>query len=501
MEIMPLITLEIDGTVTSEPSNFPVWDTNTKYYPGDRVYNSPSIGGDNLNYECTAYANLAKDRPDLEPDHWVVVGGTSVEISSPVTSADESLATAWVSGESVDEGVVKYDEIARRDYVAALDISDTDNIIRPSVAVQSDDVDLAARWVDYRPANAWACLDAEISTKTRALNSMSMTLLGSGEANRIALFGLENATDVQVVVNSSNIIADEEFASSSLTTWEGTEATLTHLDPGMRVTNTNTGTTGGATQLVTELTPGVSYTFTAVVSAATGGSGTWRLSQYNALGGGVTYSSSANGAGTRSLTFTATGVGHHIVVELYAGTSTVDLQSVDLRQTGFTQEVVSVDLEYGATGRYKRRAILSHSAVSRPKYDIVITGLSGATVGVGAIVAGLAEYVAATETGVRAGGRGFHDIREDRWGNTRYQKGTRKRELTANAFIDEADADYVDAIMSRIDGTPAVFDMNNPGTDIERLLVLGFASDWYTTVTGIDGLDLLVISPLRGLAE
>jgi hypothetical protein len=163
--------------------------------------------------------------------------------------------------------------------------------------------------------------------------------------------------------------------------------------------------------------------------------------------------------------------------------------------------VLSADLEYGSTGRYKRRVILSHNLLSGPKYAITLTGVSGATVEIGSAVAGNGLSIASTHADVRVGGRSFSDIREDEFGNTRMVKRPRKRELTATAQIASTDGDYVDHLMAQIEGGPAVFDLNNTSGEIERLLVQGWASDWYTTVTGLPDLDLLVISPLRGLAE
>jgi hypothetical protein len=61
--------------------------------------------------------------------------------------------------------------------------------------------------------------------------------------------------------------------------------------------------------------------------------------------------------------------------------------------------------------------------------------------------------------------------------------------------------DLASWIMTELEGRPATYDLNDDGLESERLLVHGWAEEWYTVVTGIPGNDYLVISPLRSLVE
>jgi hypothetical protein len=120
---------------------------------------------------------------------------------------------------------------------------------------------------------------------------------------------------------------------------------------------------------------------------------------------------------------------------------------------------------------------------------------------IGLLTSGAALQIGSTEANVKAGGEQKHVIQEDDYGNTRFVRRVRKRELTATVWLSDDQGDYVDNIMSELEGRPVTWNFNNAGTTYERLLIHGWAKSWETVVSSIAGNDYLSISPLRGLAE
>jgi hypothetical protein len=202
------------------------------------------------------------------------------------------------------------------------------------------------------------------------------------------------------------------------------------------------------------------------------------------------------------VTFTATTTTHILSLALGSGTTRLDVSSISIKQD-FSAAPINVDLEFGTSGTYRKRKKVVHDLVADPIYTITVTGGDGEVVDVGLISIGGANDFGPTQSEVRAGSQQYHDIKTDEYGNTKFIQRGSQRELTATIFLEASYPwpDMVSGVMTELEGKPATFDLNNTGTEIERLLVHGWAEDWYTVVTGIEGNDYLVISPLRSLVE
>jgi len=490
------ISLALEGTVSTETSAYPDY-TSQLYYRGDRVYNNPANGGDGLNYEMTWHTFTATSRPDEYPWPWEVVEGPlPVSYTSFTTDAAVSLNDEWVSGDEISEGERRYDVYDRNDYEAVVEISTSDNTVRPSSAVQSGNVDIAARWVRVAPANAFACLDDRVSTRTKATGEWSMTIIGTGRADNIALFGLRNAASVQVVVSAGELMADEDFVSAGLQGWAITNGSLSHNNPGLQITNS--GGTAEASYVLSGLTPGVSYTI------GTNASGTsWRLFQRDYNGANATTGTTNSGGVFDSLTFTAVTSQHTVGLQSFSGND-LSCSLFSAFQASYTQETTTKDLAHGSGTRYKRRVRIPHTVVTAPKYEITLTGPDGEDVAVGLISAGYAAIeLGSTEASVEVGGRQYHEIREDEFGGVRFLERAVSRDVNVTVWLDDdaADGDEVNDIITDLSGKPVTWDFNSSTTDDSRLLVHGWPENWRTDVTGLPGNDRLVIRPMRGLAE
>jgi hypothetical protein len=496
--------MALDYTVESSPSPYAAWVSGTTYRRGDRVFSDPDDGGNGNNYELTVYVLTSTTRPENQPAYWLNLGSQQVEVLSYNTTAQESLFTTWTSGTAVLAGEIQYDPQAKKDYSANIDISSGDNTVRPSVAVQSNDIELAARWTEVGPANAFAMLDNEINTPTLFIGEMTAVVRAYGRANRLAFFGLNKATSITVSISGGNLFVDPTFANSNLSQWSTFVTTLTHLNPGLRIDSNSVsdGTHSAYTNLY-NLIPGVEYTFSAVANGTASGSPSgWKLTVQEFDQSFTAASSTVTGNTSVSVTFTATTTTHILSLALGSGTTRLDVSSISIKQD-FSAAPINVDLEFGTSGAYRKRKKIVHDLVADPIYTITVTGGDGEVVDVGLISIGGANDFGPTQSEVRAGSQQYHDIKTDEYGNAKFIQRGSQRELTATIFLEAGDPwpDMVSGVMTELEGKPATFDLNNTGTEIERLLVHGWAEDWYTVVTGIEGNDYLVISPLRSLVE
>jgi len=506
MEAWAHLKMSMNYDVVASESPYAAWVSGQTYYRGDRVFSDPADGGDSNNYELVIFRRTTTTRPEDEsPWYWVNIGAQQTEVLSYQTTAQPSLFSNWTSGAAVLAGEIQYDPQSNKDYAANVDVSAGDNTVHPSVAVQSNDIELAARWTEIGPANAFAMLDSEINTPTLFIEKMAAIVRAYGKANRLAFFGLRRVESITVDVEPSNIFEDDTIVNSNLSLWNTFGVEISHLNPGLRITDAD-GSDGfhNAYIFMYNLIPGQEYIWAVVGNGTANGSpSSWQIGvqelNFDLVGKSTPL---AFGSGTSTMTFTATASGHVFSIIPAVGTTQVDVSQVILKHnvSGVT---VSKDLEYGTTGRYQRSAKLEHPTIVNPQYTIEVFGPEGDVVDLGLISAGFATQVGTTQAEIRVGGQQFHSIDIDEYGNAKFVQRGRSRELTATIWMDTStnSADLADLIMTELEGRPATYDLNDDGLDSERLLVHGWAEDWYTVVTGIPGNDYLVISPLRSLAE
>ena len=74
------------------------------------------------------------------------------------------------------------------------------------------------------------------------------------------------------------------------------------------------------------------------------------------------------------------------------------------------------------------------------------------------------------------------------------------KKFRAIVQIPSTNGAYVAEVVEAVRGEPAFWDFNNPTTSFTRLQVHGWATDAYTMVTGLSGVDTLVVN-MEGMVE
>jgi len=174
VEIIPNIELFVDYTLTTGASSpYDDFDGSKFYWRKERVYSNPSDGGDGNNYELQWWWYSSTTRPESAgAGAWKNLGTAAFSVASYNTDHAVSFEPDWVSGAAVAGGAYRYFD--QRNYLALTNISAGDNTITPEAAVVAADEDVASRWVDAGPANAFRCLDDEVATATRHRGSSAI---------------------------------------------------------------------------------------------------------------------------------------------------------------------------------------------------------------------------------------------------------------------------------------------------------------------------------------
>jgi hypothetical protein len=497
--------------VTSGGSSYPAWVaysvSGTRYYAGDYVYSDPADGGNGHEYKLQYVNSLVSEtRPEditgsWAPYPWLDLGPAQQDVTTYASTAGLSEYPNWATG-AVTKGERVYDAFTHRDYEALQDLSSGDNTLRPSSAVQSKDEIVAGYWYDLGAANAFRCLDGEIDTRTTATGSIVMTVEGSGQADRLALVGLQNVASATVIVNRREIVPNADFASSNINPW------LANISSGATATwasNAMTLTSLGSTDRyvsvrIDNLTPGVSYRATVTAS---GSSGQWRPHINNAANDGqVQIGAVRSGAGTTTVTFTATETRCHLYLGMLTAGGNVTFTLASFKQTTFAQETYTIDLEYGSTGIYRTIKSIAHGLCSHPTYQITLTGPQvSETVGVGMCLPGKSSgELAQTRVDVQGGRRDYsrRERRDD--GTITYVPGASSSRFTATCQVSGDDGDWLRDVLASALNTLSFWDFNNGGTDYARLQIYGWIQEHYLVTTGMPGLDTLVIE-MEGMVE
>lgn len=165
--IKPVLTdLEIQSVTPGYAQT--LWASGTVYKYGDKV--RYEINGQFFDFTAAkGHTASATNSPAYYASRrkgvWTnkVLSQTITDITY-TTNLALSLYADWQTGVEVLAGAAVHDPQTRRDYVALEDISAVNNTIRPSVAVDSLDSAIAARWLDNGAANAWGSNDPELNT-------------------------------------------------------------------------------------------------------------------------------------------------------------------------------------------------------------------------------------------------------------------------------------------------------------------------------------------------
>ena len=212
---IPLGTLlDYQITNTSGTPLYPVYNRNTQYGTGSRI-NSPATDRDYEAIRVVGGVCCGTAEPPHER-YWRDIGPTSYQDSKNYfTNAVISSATPW-TGAGAKEGDLVFDAAEERDFIAATDISAAQDTLRPGLAVRDSDEVIASYWIDAGSANAFAMLDQESASETRAKSPLTYTVRTTGKSNSISFWGLSGVESITVVVKDSGGATVETLGPLSL---------------------------------------------------------------------------------------------------------------------------------------------------------------------------------------------------------------------------------------------------------------------------------------------
>lgn len=487
MEMIVPKPLTLAYTYNSTVSAYPNWVSGSSYSKRQRVHDPLSAGGDGRDYEAQAYLSNSTTRPSASSNKdWDGVGLSGSDALSYESDAELSEYETWTSGQAVSKGKIQIDLADQNDYIATVAITGGSNTTRPSVAVLSDDTDLAARWVKIGTSNAFRMFDGESLTRTRADSSLSCTALADGLCDRVGFAGLINIKSVSVTVNAAEKFPNPSFTSNLLAGWDGT------------ISYSSGQISSADCKYLMSFVPGVDYTVTATFS---GNSGTASLfAKTPDLATTVDSDTSASASGTLTLSFTATSRQHYI--QATASTGTVTLTAVSAQQAGYVQEIKTADLEYSAGGQYQRTCLLSHTAVDSPEYDVVLASEFGKEeIQIGLMVSGAAENLGVTHADILDATDDYSRIVFDEdYGTAELLERGYSRRLSLTLQIMGANGAYAHHRLRAVRATPCFWDFNDAGLNDDGLIVHGLAQRPERTVSGIPYIDTIRLE-LKGLVE
>jgi len=499
MEIIPNIELYIDYTLTIGASSpHDDFDGSHFYWKRERVYSNPSDGGDGNNYELQWWWYNSSTRPENNTSAWKLLGTAEFSIASYVTDHTISFNQSWSSGSSVNAGAYQY--FNKRNYLALTNISSGDNTITPEAAVIAADEDVAARWADAGPSNAFRCLDDEVATATRHVGPSEVTLRGRGATDRICFWALTNISAVSVEVSAGEYFQDPDFTTDA-SEWSTVTSGATLSVSSGQMDISYTGYASGESFVYTKvpgLIVGRQYRFEATVSCDAADE--WQL--FVNLPSG-SRSATQTGSGTLQFDFTAQETTQQLRIYMLQGTQDISVTSVSLKDNDHSTETVSKTLEDSTSGVVRRHCVLAHEPLSFPQYVVSFSALhSVADTYIGHISAGMAREIGCTHAEVDVGNMSFSRLSDDKYGTARKVRNRAAKKFRAVVQLKDAtlSGDLVDQVLHSLEGRDASFDFNNDTTDYARLQVHGWPESWSTIVTGLPDNDTLVII-MRSLVE
>jgi hypothetical protein len=487
MELIVPNPLNLAYTYSTSVSAYAAWASGSDYSKGQRVHDPLSAGGDGHDYEAQAYLSNSTTRPSASSNKdWADVGLSGSDALSYESDADLSEYSTWTSGQAVSKGKIQVDLADQNDYIATVAITTGDNTTRPSVAVLSDDTDLAARWVRIGTANAFRLFDGRALSRTRADSSLSYIALATGLCDRVGFAGLRNIKSVSVTVNAGEKFPNPSFVSALLAGWEGT------------ISYSSGQISSGDAKYLMPFVVGKTYAVTATFES---NSGTANLfAKTPDLVTIVDSDTSTDASGTLSLSFTATARQHYI--QFTASIGTITVTAVSAKQASYTQEIKTADLEYTAGGEYKRVCKLTHTAVDSPEYDVVLASeYDKEEIQVGLMVAGVAEDLGITHADVNDATDDYSRIVFDEdYGTAELLERGYSRRLSLTLQVEATNGAFAHHRLRSVRATPCFWDFNDSGGTDDGLIVHGLAQRPERVVTGIYGLDTIRLE-LKGLVE
>lgn len=487
MEMIVPVPLQLDYDYTAALSVYPTWNSSTAYPKYSRVRDT----ADGRDYEAQYYFSPGGTRPsEYIWWGWENIGVSGNDNFEAETSAEYTNYATWTYGNGVSKGEVQMDLADRNDYVANVAISSGSNTTRPSTAVLSDDPTLSGYWTLVGTSNAFRMFDGSVLTKTSADSALTCTASAVGLCDRITFTGLSNVKTVDVTVNAGEKLPNPSFTSSSMSGWSGYLFTKNSGSVSLSTT--------GQINALQDMIPGRNYTLSATFNSNTGQFYiSHRAPDWSSK---ISETVTTNASGTVSFTFTAT-----MNVELMvfsASTGSVVITDVSLKESGFTQENLSTDLEYTEGSQYKSVCKLTHTAVDSPQYIITLESeYLGNEILCGLAAAGTAIELGCVEINVTDTTDDYSLIKFDEtYGTaTLVQRGF-SRVLSLRLLFLSGTSAYAHHRLRNVRAIPCFWDLNGVGMDDDGLKLLGIAHRPQRNVTGINGTETIRLE-LKGLTE
>ena len=227
MEIVIPLDAYIEWSAGTPSYTRTAWATSTAYTAGISFvrYQVGSVWYDYV--AMVTHTSSASTAPSYATNYWRRIGRSqSLGATSVYTNVDPSFGANWTSGASVTAGTLVHDQLVRRDYVAALDLTAGENTIRPHDCQYHPDPLIAARWVDRGASNAYAPVDygtdtpfvvsklVGISAADAIVNPYFHVAESGGIIDRVVLVGLVNVKTIIVAVYVDGTLTETKTVSA-----------------------------------------------------------------------------------------------------------------------------------------------------------------------------------------------------------------------------------------------------------------------------------------------
>jgi hypothetical protein len=504
MEIVIPVRTEIDYTVSGNASGLSTWSSaSVAYVWGDRVYYPLSAGGTGHNHtSIRAHTSSTSRKPTIGSNYyWKDDGPAEGEVSTYLTDYELSWTPDWASGDAIVKGNRVFDDQSLREYVALVSLTSGENTTRPSVALESADEDMATRWYDLGPANAFRLMDPEILTRTIGYESAEVTMRAHGACDRLVLAGMIGVASVDISVTNADAIPNPDFDSAAIAHWmpgQSGDVSISHASGQMTVANADYATEAGyAAFLCYGLIEGVEYEFSADITA-----GACQLLVRSGDGQTTEVSSTLTSAtATVSVTWEASGSMQRLLIYLPVGTQTVTLTAVSCLPTTLTSITDSVSLAF-AGGGYKRTIKYTHAIATHPRYVLTINQADDVpSHEVGLIFAGTANEIGCTRTDIVDEYDDYSRIVFDEtYGLGSFLQRGFSRRFEAIIQLPGRTGGEVMALLRSLRAVPALYDLGGDSYTEGDAMLHGIAENVRRINTGLSSVDTLSLS-LKGLVE
>jgi hypothetical protein len=140
---------------------------------------------------------------------WKLISNTSFyTISSISSNAQLSFSSAWSSGTILHVGQRVYDPEVFHDYEVRKEVASVDNTLSPHSSLASPDDDIAERYLDLGPSNAFKILDGQTNTRLAYNYYDAGTYLwtefivqNNEASNRLCVMGMRNVSQINITLD------------------------------------------------------------------------------------------------------------------------------------------------------------------------------------------------------------------------------------------------------------------------------------------------------------